>query len=170
MPSIVESLEVAVRRLAKSTPQIAENLSQLVGRVNRLVGDVETEPGQEPVTIAGTLAGVDETVRHIDEMVVALDSANLSKDARAAMRELKNTSAAITTLASRLEQRDGLVTRMERASTAVGDLAMGFGRSDRELAEALEDVGDAARAIRRLADALERDPDMLLKGRAELSP
>ena len=34
----------------------------------------------------------------------------------------------------------------------------------------VDDVGDAARAIRRLADALERDPDMLLKGRAELSP
>ena len=103
-------------------------------------------------------------------MVADFDSAGVSAQTKATLKELQRTSASINTLAERLEDRNGLVKRMERASTAVGDLAMGFERSDESLEEALDDVGDAARAIRRLADALERDPDMLLKGRAELSP
>jgi paraquat-inducible protein B len=32
--------------------------------------------------------------------------------------------------------------------------------------ETLRDVQEAAKSIRKLADALERDPDMLLKGKA----
>ena len=35
-----------------------------------------------------------------------------------------------------------------------------------QLEETLRDVGDAAQAIRDLAETLERDPDMLLKGRS----
>jgi paraquat-inducible protein B len=37
----------------------------------------------------------------------------------------------------------------------------------KELADTLRDVGEAAQSIRDLADTLERDPDMLLKGRAK---
>ena len=169
-PSVLDSVEEAVRRLAKATPQIAEDLSSLVGRINRLVGQVPESPGEESATIASTLAQLQATVRRVDAMVADFDSAGVSAQTKATLKELQRTSASINTLAERLEDRNGLVKRMERASTAVGDLAMGFERSDESLEEALDDVGDAARAIRRLADALERDPDMLLKGRAELSP
>ena len=169
-PSVLDSVEEAVRRLAKATPQIAEDLSSLVERVNRLVGDVPEDPGDESATIASTLAQLQSTVKRIDAMVAGFDSAGVSAQAKVTLKELERTSSSINTLAERLEDRNGLVTRMERASTAMGDLAMGFDRSDESLEEALDDVGDAARAIRRLADALERDPDMLLKGRAELEP
>ena len=167
---MLDSVEEAVRRLAKATPPIAEALSSLVERVNRLVGDVPEDPGDESATIASTLAQLQSTVKRIDAMVAGFDSAGVSAQAKVTLKELERTSSSINTLAERLEDRNGLVTRMERASTAMGDLAMGFDRSDESLEEALDDVGDAARAIRRLADALERDPDMLLKGRAELEP
>ena len=45
--------------------------------------------------------------------------------------------------------------------TAVADLT----QSDSELGQALHDVSEAARAIRRLADTLERHPDAVLYGR-----
>jgi hypothetical protein len=37
--------------------------------------------------------------------------------------------------------------------------------TQRELEETLRDVSEAAAAIRSLSEALERDPDMLLKGK-----
>jgi paraquat-inducible protein B len=55
---------------------------------------------------------------------------------------------------------------MERASLAVGDVARDANGLESELEKTMRDVQDAAKSIRRLTDALERDPDMLLKGRA----
>jgi hypothetical protein len=45
-------------------------------------------------------------------------------------------------------------------------MARGSGTLGPELELTLRDVRGAARSIRRFTDALERDPDMLLKGRA----
>jgi hypothetical protein len=59
------------------------------------------------------------------------------------------------------------LTSVERASDSVGDVAAsarGFGP---ELGETLRDLREAADSIRQLADALELDSDMLLKGRSK---
>ena len=55
----------------------------------------------------------------------------------------------------------------ERAASAVGDLAHGASGLGSRLEDTMKDIQDAA-AGRRIAlgDELERDPDMLLKGRS----
>ena len=47
-----------------------------------------------------------------------------------------------------------------------GDSSLPPSGGVRELEDTLRDLGEAAQAIRDLAETLERDPDMLLKGRA----
>ena len=62
---------------------------------------------------------------------------------------------------------DGLVASIRRASDAFGTLGRGAGSTTRELDKTLREVRDAAESIRVLTEAIERDPDMLLKGRAK---
>lgn len=166
--STLEDVEVAVRKLAKATPRMAEDLSELVRRVNRLVGDVETDG--DPATVASTMAQLQRTLSTIDEVLGDMDTRGMSRQVGATLRQVRQTTETIDELVSRLDRQRGLVTRMERASSAVGDLALGFDRSSGDVETTLRDISEAARAVRRLADTLERDPDMLLKGRAELSP
>jgi hypothetical protein len=67
----------------------------------------------------------------------------------------------------RFESDDGLFSSTERAMTSFGELARGGHSIGPELESTLREVRGAARSIRRFADTLERDPDMLLKGRAQ---
>jgi hypothetical protein len=55
----------------------------------------------------------------------------------------------------------------QRTVDSLGEVARGAHSLGPELELTLRDVRGAARSIRRFADALEQDPDMLLKGRAE---
>jgi paraquat-inducible protein B len=71
------------------------------------------------------------------------------------------------TLLARLDGDRGLVASVQRASNAVGDVAVSSRSLGPELEETLRDVQEFTSAIQRLADALERDPDMLLKGRGK---
>ena len=67
----------------------------------------------------------------------------------------------------KVEGDKGILRSVQRASDAVGDVARNANGLGKELEETLRDIQEAAASIRRLADALERDPDMLLKGRAK---
>ncbi|NDG87080.1 MAG: paraquat-inducible protein B, partial [Gammaproteobacteria bacterium] len=53
-----------------------------------------------------------------------------------------------------------------QALSSVGALT----EPDAELQRTLHDLSDAAKAIRRLADAIERHPDALLMGRDQAEP
>ncbi|NDE56230.1 MAG: hypothetical protein EB071_05065, partial [Gammaproteobacteria bacterium] len=55
---------------------------------------------------------------------------------------------------------------MSQALSSVGALT----EPDAELQRTLHDLSDAAKAIRRLADAIERHPDALLMGRDQAEP
>ena len=57
-----------------------------------------------------------------------------------------------------------------RASDAMGDAAVNARGLTDDLGATMRDVQQAAQAVQKLADALERDPDMLLKGRASSKP
>lgn len=58
------------------------------------------------------------------------------------------------------------LAKMNHAVDAFGQVGRGASSSVRDLDQALDELRDAAEAIRVLAEDLDRDPDMLLKGRA----
>ena len=89
-----------------------------------------------------------------------LPMAELSRDASATMARLDQVLA-------RLDGKDGLLASALRTSDSLGDLA--GPRLQADLGAAVRDVREAAVALRQLAEALQRDPDMLLKGKAQVS-
>jgi hypothetical protein len=52
------------------------------------------------------------------------------------------------------------------AQAAFGQVGRGVSNSTRDLAQMLDELRDAAEAIRVLAEDLDRSPDMLVKGRS----
>jgi paraquat-inducible protein B len=60
---------------------------------------------------------------------------------------------------------NGVVASARRAIDALGDFGREATRSSSELGTTIRDLGDAARAVRTLAQEIEREPDILVKGR-----
>ena len=57
---------------------------------------------------------------------------------------------------------------MQRTSDSFGDMA--GPRSSANLDDTGRDLREAAVAVRQLVEALQRDPDMLIKGKAKVQP
>jgi hypothetical protein len=65
-----------------------------------------------------------------------------------------------------LDSEQGLMRSAERAADSLNEVARGAQSVGPEFELTLREVRNAARSIRHFSDSLERDPDMLLKGRA----
>ena len=66
-----------------------------------------------------------------------------------------------------LSGKKGLLASAKHATEAFGEVGRAGQGTQKELETTLRDVSEAAEAIRALVNAVERDPDMLLKGKAK---
>ncbi|MDP9000963.1 MAG: hypothetical protein M3O46_12715, partial [Myxococcota bacterium] len=76
----------------------------------------------------------------------------------------------LTALMTRIDGEQGLLASAQRATDSLGDLAGGAKGLGSELEDTLRDIRETVDSIQRLADALDTDSDMLLKGRAKGRP
>ncbi|MES1189152.1 MAG: MlaD family protein [Myxococcales bacterium] len=164
-PSTMKNLEDSVVRTANQFPDIATALLGTVTRLNDLMSQVEQE--QLPADAAGTLAEANATMKELRSQVQALNGAALSAHAEQSMTAFNQTLSNTDHLLARLDSEKGLLRSAERAASSLNEVARGAQAVGPELEQTLREVRDAARSVHRFVDALERDPDMLLKGRAE---
>jgi phospholipid/cholesterol/gamma-HCH transport system substrate-binding protein len=164
-PSTMKNLEDSVVRAANQFPDIASALLGTVSRLNTLMADVDRE--QLPASAAATLAEGKSTLRELRVQIQALNAAALSTHAEQTMTSFNQTLASTDKLLSRLESDKGLLRSAERAANSMNEVARGAQSVGPELEQTLREVRDAARSVHHFVDALQRDPDMLLKGRAE---
>jgi paraquat-inducible protein B len=152
-------------RTANQFPDIASALLGTVSRLNVLMADVDRE--QLPASAAATLAESKTTLHELRAQIQALNAGALSAHAEQSMTSFNQTLANTDKLLSRLESDKGLLRSAERAANSMNEVARGAQAVGPELEQTLREVRDAARSVHRFLDALQRDPDMLLKGRAE---
>jgi paraquat-inducible protein B len=159
MPSTMKNLEDAVVRAVDQLPEITRQLSGVIARVNGILDDVNRRglAGKAEATLDGTTRLLASLHAKLGQVPVA----ELSQDARSALTRLDGVLA-------RLDGENGLLSSAQRTADSLGDLA-GPGLQS-NLIDSGRDVREAAVAIRQLAEALQRDPDMLLKGKAMVSP
>jgi paraquat-inducible protein B len=91
----------------------------------------------------------------------------LSRDARTTMANLNTTMTRVQGLLARVDGDHGLLASVQRTSDSIGDAASEAHGFSSDMGETLEHLSDAADAIVELVDALERDSDMLIKGRSK---
>jgi paraquat-inducible protein B len=163
--SMMKNLEDAIVRAVNRIPEIAEGIVVVLAKVNHLLDEVQG--GKLLENGAATLAHANEVLTSLQQEISKSNIGKLSTRADESLTLVNQTLAHTNTLLARLDGDRGLVASVQRASNAVGDVAVSSRSLGPELEETLRDVQEFTSAIQRLADALERDPDMLLKGRGK---
>jgi len=163
-PSTMKNLEDSLVRAAGQMPDIATALLGTITRLNTLLDDVSDQ--RLPEHASATLGKVDATLGDLRSQIQALNLAQLSGHADRDLAKLERTLDGVDKVLARLDGDDGLMQSAARATNSFNEVARGAQTVGPEMELTLKEVRGAARSIRRFADALERDPDMLLKGRA----
>lgn len=167
-PSTMKNLEDAVVKSVDSFPKLLEQIVVLLAKVSHIMEDVNDE--HLPQKMSVTLAKLDRVLTSVDSSLTQLDAPKLSAKAQDTLTSLNGTMTQMNHLLDRLQGEKGLLTSMERASNGLGDLTRGASGLGPELEETLRDVQEAAGAIQKLGAELDRDSDMLLKGRSKVRP
>ena len=135
-------------------------------------------------TMAGKLEHLplEEIGRNLNAVLVSLNGVAGGPEMRGALVKLSGT---LTQVQDLVRKADGGLTPLfrqlpeitrnldqtvERANAAMGSIERGYGADSafgRQAARAMQEVSDASRSIRQLADYLERHPEALIQGRGE---
>lgn len=163
MKNLEDSLAIMMTRL----PELAVQMNGILTRIDNLLGDVKDK--QLPEQIVATLNHATHILATAERKLEEVDAGKLSKQADKTLGSLNITVTRMNLLLARIDGDKGLLASVSRASEAVGATAHTADGLGSQLEDTLGAVQDAAKSIHKLADALEKDPDMLLKGHAERS-
>lgn len=164
-PSTMKNLETSVVKTADRFPEIAEDLSQTMAKLNALMDDIQEN--RLPERGGQALVQASDVMKEMNAQLRDLKAAELASGIKHTLTSFDETLQRTNRVLERLESEQGLLRSAERAVQSLEDVARGGNALGPELEGALREVRSAARSVRRFADTLERDPDMLLKGRAE---
>jgi ABC-type transporter Mla subunit MlaD len=167
-PSLFKNLEASLTEAVKALPAVLDAATTAIERVDALLAELQDR--EVPSRVArvlddakGAIADVRVVLRHVDQAKIP---ASLVHTLEALQRSL----AKMDSVLARVDGDQGLVESSKRATDAVGDLGREATTSAEDLSRTLRDVSEAAQSLRDLSEALGRDPDMLLKGRAAEAP
>jgi paraquat-inducible protein B len=135
-----------------ATPSSMKNLEDAVVRALDQIPDLAKE-----------LSGV------VTRMNVILDDVNRRGLPGKAVATLDDASVALAKMnrvLDRLDANDGLLASLQRTSDSLSDVA--GPRLGANLDETGRDLREAAVAVRQFVEALQRDPDMLVKGKTKV--
>ena len=162
--SVLQNLQNSVVKSADHFPGIAADAAEVLTKLNALMTQIEQ--GRLPERAVATFDQANHTLRVLEGELTGLDAVALSRELRQTLVIFNASLGRANHFLDRLESEQGLVGAAERSLGALGEVALGAQSLGGELELTLRDVRGAARSIQRFTDTLERDPDMLLKGRA----
>lgn len=162
--STMKTLEDTVVKTANRFPEIADDAAKAIAQV-RMIAE-QLQQGHLPERATETLAQANSSLSELSTQMKAMNVAKLSSEVELNLKEFNGVLVRTNALLTRLDGEQGLFHNAERSADAIGDVARGARSLGPEMELTLREVRGAARSIKRLADELERDPDMLVKGRA----
>jgi phospholipid/cholesterol/gamma-HCH transport system substrate-binding protein len=163
--STMKNLEDAVVRAVNRMPELADEILRVVVKVSGLLDEVTSKKLPDQVSL--TLKQTNATLATLQTTLNDVHAGKISASAQAALGNLNGTIDRMNLLLGRLDGDKGLFASAQRASTAVGDVAVNARGLGQEMEETLRDIQEVTASVQHIADALERDPDMLLKGRGK---
>lgn len=167
-PSLMKNLEASIDRMMNSLPEITEKTSAILGEIGVVVRDLDDR--QIPDRIAATLEKVDSLLATAEQRLDQVDTAGLSRHAKRTLAGVTSAVGRLDGILARIDSDRGLLTSVERAGAAIGDALRNADGLGGRILDTLATVQASARSLRKLTEALEQDPDMLLKGRSPERP
>jgi len=164
-PSLLTKLGHSVNDAVDRVPEIADALLRVASRADRLIETLErAELAQDA---DGTLARADQAFASLQKAIDHAAFPALSAQAQRALADFETTVQRANAVLARLDGKDGILASVHRTSNALGDAVSTSPPLAEEMVATLREVQEAAASFRRFTDALERNPEMLLKGRGE---
>jgi ABC-type transporter Mla subunit MlaD len=167
-PSTLKSLEDAVMHALDDLPAVVDKALSVLSRTDALIASVQGAALPEKASLL--LTNASQTVEVLHGKVSGVDSVGISQQANQALGQLNQVLARADNLIKRVDSDSGLLSSVQRATDAMGEVAVNARGTAPRLDQTLDHVSDVAVSMQRLLDALERDPDMLLKGHARSEP
>jgi phospholipid/cholesterol/gamma-HCH transport system substrate-binding protein len=164
-PSTLKSLEDVAMLAMERLPDIMEATLQSMRRVDRMLASLEGK--DVSAEAVATLRNANQVLVAMRSMIARIDRANIGDKAAATLDQLQVAATKLNGALERLDGDEGLVAAATHATKAFGAIGESGRRTQRDLDRTLRDMSEAADAIRSLARAVERDPEMLLKGKSE---
>lgn len=164
-PSTLKSLEEMAANIGGSLPDVIQNMQRTMGRVDRVLETLErNDVASEAVT---TLRRANEALGAVQATVAHVDRAHLGDKTSGTLAKLDESATKLNGALDRLEGDDGLLAAATQATRSFDAIGQNGRKTQRDLEGTLRDMSDAADALRSLARSVERDPEMLLKGKTE---
>lgn len=148
-PSLIKNLEDSIIHGLEHLPEVASQIQKLM-----------------PALLT-TLSSVDVVLNDVHKSLGAMELGKLSGEAQTVLGNLNVSLLRLNKLVEQVSSDRGLIASIQRTADAVGSTAQNANHVGPALEDTLREVQGAAVSIRRLADSIDRDPDMLLKGRAK---
>lgn len=164
-PSLLKGLEDNVEVVSQRLPELIDAAITTLRQVEIILTDFHDQ--KIPNRLATALKNVDGAVTDLRGLLGHVDRAHLPDKAATAIDNLNGAVANVNVVLDGIGGDGGLVASTRRATDSIGDLGRTTGGSTAGLERTLRDLDEAAMAIRELAEAIDRDPDMLVKGRAK---
>lgn len=163
-PSTLKNLEDSITKALDSLPLIVDKLLAVLDHADQLLVDFKDEELPEKASLL--LVRASRTVDSLQHSINQVDTAAISQQTSQALAELRQVLKHADLMIARVNSEAGLLDSVQRATDAVGDVASNARGTGPKLDQTLDNVSELAHSIQRLLDALERDSDMLFKGRA----
>ena len=167
-PSMFKNLENSLTSVVSRLPEVTDQVSAALREIETMSRAMNAE--HIPARIVASLDGFDHAVASAERVLARLDATKLSQTAVRALQAVEATLERLDALFARVDRPDGLLSRAEQTTSRLGDTLRGADAVGDQLVETLRAAELAARALRLLSEALEAEPDMLLKGRTERTP
>jgi ABC-type transporter Mla subunit MlaD len=162
--STMKSLEESLAGVGQRLPELVDRAVSTLTKLGAVLDDLRDQA--VPQRIAEVAAGASAAVADIRQLAQHLDRARLGDRAAGTLDRLDGAVRRLTGVIDQVGGEHGLIARAQRAVESFGRFGAGASGSTAELERVLREIGDAALAFRELVDDIDRDPDMLIKGRA----
>jgi len=163
-PSMMKNLEDTINKAMDRLPDMVDAVVTMVGRVDGLIGALADQDLSGKAS--KTLTYADSVMRSLERAVTRIDQNDLGGKTAATLAELNTAAVKLNTVLDELSGNRGLITSARHATETIRDVGRAGFDTQRELESTLKSISEAADAVRTLIESLEREPDMLFKGKS----
>lgn len=162
--SLLKSLEDAVVNAVGRLPEMADKVVGIIANIDGLLSEFRQSNVSE--TAVKTLGYADQVMKDVDRLVNQVHDSNVVGKTTSTIENLDQAVTKLNTGLEKITSEKGVLSSVQRATDAYADLGRNANSTNRELEKTLREVRETVESIKTLVDALEREPDMLVKGRS----
>lgn len=162
--SLMGGLEQSVTKTLDRLPALLDAMLATLNQIEHAFASIDEE--RLPQALSKTIANTNLAINDLRGVLHQLAAANIPSKTAKAIDDADIAMVKLSGILDRVGGDAGLVASTKKAADSVDDLSRRAAGSTDDLQRTLKDIGDAARAVRDLADAIDHDPDMLVSGRA----